>query len=109
MDSTLTRPLCILMIVLDLPRHLLDSNPANSQHAILLLVLPEHTRTSYIQLCGNVLELLGNFPNKRCFNNSILQCLHMSLIPVREKTGLEALYYTFPNFNIYPERVNKPG
>ena len=37
--STLTRPLCILMIVLDLPRHLLDSNPANSQHAILLLAL----------------------------------------------------------------------
>ena len=34
--STLTRPLCILMIFLDLPRHLLDSNPANSQHTILL-------------------------------------------------------------------------
>ena len=28
-NSTLTRPLCILMIFLDLTRHLLDSNPAN--------------------------------------------------------------------------------
>lgn len=33
----------------------------------------------------------------------------MSLIPVREKTSLEALYHTFPNFTIYPERVNKAG
>ena len=35
-NSTLTRPLCILMIFLDLTRHLLDSDPANSDHYILL-------------------------------------------------------------------------
>ena len=35
-NSTLTRPLCILMIFLDLTRHLLDSNGDNSQHTWLL-------------------------------------------------------------------------
>ena len=46
--STLTRPLCILMIFLDLPRHLLDSNPANSQHTILLTHKMTFWSTNYL-------------------------------------------------------------
>ena len=67
-NSTLTRPLCILMIFLDLTRHSLDSNPDNSaEHRLLVsLGISNEQQRCLVELkcsvkfpCGTVFESLS--------------------------------------------------
>ena len=57
-NSTLTRPLCILMIFLDLTRHLLDSNPDNSNEYLLLILIDRLGLYNFstLQMKGHVLH-----------------------------------------------------